>query len=61
MSSPSRTQSPREPRPAVDEWGIYDPQQAGVDAVIQLLERRDAAKLVAMQKPNTSPKPSLVD
>ena len=32
-------------RPAVDEWGIYDPEQAGLAAVI---ERMDARKRAAM-------------
>jgi hypothetical protein len=27
-------------RPAVDEWGIYDPSQAGLDALFQVLEAR---------------------
>lgn len=26
------------PRPAVDEWGIYDPQQAGLEALYSRLE-----------------------
>lgn len=28
------------PRPAVDEWGIYDPDQAGLTAVLDRLEAR---------------------
>lgn len=27
-------------RPAVDEWGIYDPDQAGLAAVLERLEAR---------------------
>jgi hypothetical protein len=27
-------------RPAVDEWGIYDPAQAGLAAVLELVEAR---------------------
>jgi hypothetical protein len=27
-------------RPAVDEWGIYDPDQAGLAAVLQRVEER---------------------
>jgi hypothetical protein len=39
----SRTQSTcdRSARPAVDEWGIYDPSQAGLEA---LFEKLDAKK-----------------
>ena len=25
-------------RPAVDEWGIYDPSQAGLEALVQRLD-----------------------
>jgi len=28
------------PRPAVDEWGIYDPDQAGLSAVFDRIESR---------------------
>lgn len=28
----------RSPRPAVDEWGIYDPEQAGLDALYARLD-----------------------
>jgi hypothetical protein len=30
-------------RPAVDEWGIYDPSQAGLEALYDLLETRRRA------------------
>ncbi len=29
-------------RPAKDEWGVYDPQQAGLAALYARLETRDA-------------------
>jgi hypothetical protein len=28
-------------RPAKDEWGVYDPQQAGLAAVLARLDARD--------------------
>ena len=31
------------PRPAVDEWGIYDPDQAGLAAVLERIEARRRA------------------
>ncbi|HYE86306.1 MAG TPA: hypothetical protein VEA16_08120 [Vicinamibacterales bacterium] len=34
-------------RPAKDEWGVYDPQQAGIAAVIARLDARDAAAAAA--------------
>jgi hypothetical protein len=61
MSSSSRDQSPIAPRPAVDEWGIYDSQQAGVDAVMELLEKRDAAKLAALEETIPVPERSTID
>jgi hypothetical protein len=36
--SPNRPAVPA--RPAVDEWGIYDPSQAGLPAVLERLEAR---------------------
>jgi hypothetical protein len=32
--------SDRSPRPAVDEWGIYDPSQAGLEALFEKLEAK---------------------
>ena len=29
-------------RPAKDEWGVYDPQQAGLAALFQRLDTKDA-------------------
>jgi hypothetical protein len=31
MATPNT--SPERPRPAVDEWGLYDPEQAGLSAL----------------------------
>ena len=39
----SRSTSPssdRSARPAVDEWGIYDPSQAGLEALFDKLEQK---------------------
>lgn len=30
------------PRPAKDEWGVYDPQQAGLAALFARLDSKDA-------------------
>lgn len=50
MASEEKPQHPK--RPPVDEWGIYDPQQAGLAAVIQKVkERRLAAGLPVDEPP----------
>ena len=36
--------SPKEERPIQDEWGIYDPEQAGFEAILRKLGERDAKK-----------------
>jgi len=33
--------------PVVDEWGIYDPEQAGLAAVLQRLEARRGAAVMS--------------
>ena len=30
------------PRPAHDEWGVYDPEQAGLSALFARLDSKDA-------------------
>ena len=37
-------------RPAKDEWGVYDPQQAGIAALVARLDAR-APKTVAAPAP----------
>jgi hypothetical protein len=37
---PRPTSSPPRSRPPVDEWGIYDPSQAGLEALFELLDAR---------------------
>jgi hypothetical protein len=37
MSSPTT----RLPRPARDEWGVYDPEQAGLAALYARLDKND--------------------
>ena len=32
-------------RPVCDEWGVYDPEQAGLEAVMRRLVENDDAKL----------------
>jgi hypothetical protein len=55
-------------RPAVDEWGVYDPQQAGLSALFARLDsRNDAVKpkeevLTEATEPVEAPeRPSLRD
>jgi hypothetical protein len=42
---PRPTSLPRFNRPPVDEWGIYDPSQAGLEALYELLDARRRAGL----------------
>jgi hypothetical protein len=35
-------------RPAKDEWGVYDPQQAGLAALFARLDSKDAAAASAL-------------
>jgi hypothetical protein len=37
----STTSTPLDRRPVCDEWGFYDPEQAGLEAVMRRLARRD--------------------
>ncbi len=46
----SRPKNGRPERPPVDEWGIYDPEQAGLAAVAARLESRRRA--TAVHTPN---------
>jgi hypothetical protein len=57
-------------RPAKDEWGVYDPQQAGVAALLRRLDTNDttapapapAAPAVKKEIPNAAPaRPTLRD
>jgi hypothetical protein len=40
-ATPSRDSSPTEPRPIQDEWGIYDPERAGFEAILRRLGVND--------------------
>ena len=42
----SRPKNVRPERPPVDEWGIYDPEQAGLAALAARLESRRRATAV---------------
>jgi hypothetical protein len=46
-SSRSRTNT----RPAHDEWGVYDPQQAGLAALYARLEAKDGKSAPALPIP----------
>ena len=57
-------------RPAKDEWGVYDPQQAGLSALFARLDSKDskaaakspAAKVLdAPEAPQPPQRPSLSD
>ena len=57
-------------RPAKDEWGVYDPQQAGLSALFARLDAKDpkaavktpAAKVLdAPEAPAAPARPSLSD
>jgi hypothetical protein len=39
------------PRPAKDEWGVYDPQQAGLAALFARLDTKDSNAKPAAPKP----------
>ena len=51
-------------RPAKDEWGVYDPQQAGIAALFARLDARDpkaavaAAPAVKKEKADAPPAPA---
>ena len=38
-------------RPAKDEWGVYDPEQAGLAALYARLEKKDTKPTVSTTKP----------
>ena len=51
-------------KPAVDEWGVYDPQQAGLAALFAKIDSRKDAPMadnVSPATPATSPRPTLRD
>lgn len=63
------TRPPQSPaRPAQDEWGVYDPQQAGIAALFARLDSKDAkakaiakANQTAAVQPTALPRPALRD
>jgi hypothetical protein len=42
-------------RPAKDEWGVYDPQQAGLAALYARLDTKDNSNVPTMPAANTIP------
>lgn len=42
-------------RPAKDEWGVYDPQQAGLAALYARLDTKDTSNIVVMPTVTTVP------
>ncbi|MEO8680921.1 MAG: hypothetical protein ABI665_17850 [Vicinamibacterales bacterium] len=54
------TPAPRPIRPVMDEWGVYDPQQAGLSALFAKLDaRHDAPKPIedSLKSANVIPTP----
>jgi len=45
-------------RPAKDEWGVYDPQQAGLAALYARLDTKDAATKTISPVSSLSRKPA---
>ena len=45
------SRSPKRTRPAHDEWGVYDPQQAGLAALYARLDTKDAKAAPAIPAP----------
>lgn len=54
-------------RPAKDEWGVYDPQQAGLSALFARLDAKDLKTAVTtpaakvLDAPEAPARPSLSD
>lgn len=57
------TNSQRPVRPAKDEWGVYDPQQAGLEALFARLDRPKPVddRPKASENPAAPERPSLGD
>ena len=53
------TTPPRTPaRPAHDEWGVYDPDQAGLTALFARLDSKAKAKAASTTAENAPAKPA---
>jgi len=46
-------------RPAKDEWGVYDPQQAGLAALYARLDTKDNTHVPAMPAMTTIPEKTI--
>ena len=53
----NKTQPPA--RPAKDEWGVYDPEQAGLAALFARIDAR--VKPAASDSPKASQNPAAID
>ncbi len=42
-------------RPAKDEWGVYDPEQAGLAALYARLEKKEVKAAVKPEAPSPAP------
>ena len=45
-------------RPAKDEWGVYDPEQAGIAALVARLDARESKTAAAVPGPVVPEEPS---
>jgi hypothetical protein len=64
MSTPHKPADGDDPnsRPAHDEWGVYDPEQAGFEAILRKLSSKKKAPAVPDQpKPVQAPAPAAED
>lgn len=52
---PIHRRPPAGRRPVVDEWGIYDPEQAGLSAVLNRLRERYREPAQSETPPNHEP------
>lgn len=48
------------PRPAKDEWGVYDPEQAGLAALYARLDAKDAGEKAGKKDASKTKAPILL-
>jgi len=55
VPSPISLKNVRHDRPAQDEWGMFDPKQAGVEALLRKLQARTVDKDTEPELPPVKP------
>ena len=55
MSAPQKPARDADDRPAHDEWGVYDPEQAGFEAILRKLSTKKKAPAVPDQAKPVQP------